>query len=156
PNAARVASALERSVEPSFENRRALIGAEESRGEHEYVRVVVLPRQLGDLRIPRDRRAYTRVSIRRVTHAESGAAKENASVRFSLRHLPGERMRIVGVVRRLRAIHAEVVDVEAEVGESVLESFLEREAGVVGGNQNSFGHWGLGRWRAGRPTSFVR
>ena len=58
----------------------------------------------------------------------------------------GERMRVVGVVGgRVRA-RPEIVDVVAQRPELLLERRLEREAGVVGGDENLLRSGGHDCW----------
>ena len=60
--------------------------------------------------------------------------------RFAVGHPLRERMRVVGVVGRLGAVGAEVLDRRSPSSrERALELFLQLEAGVVGGDEDSVG-----------------
>ena len=59
----------------------------EARRNDENVGIVVLARELGDLRIPGDRGAHVRMPIRRVAHAEPRSAQQDAALHLPVRYL---------------------------------------------------------------------
>src|SRR5437660_1448260 len=126
-----VPPALEWRVEPRLENLLCLVLGKEAGWERQNVCVVVPAGQLGNLRRPGDGGANMRISIRDVAHAEPRAAKQHPALGNAIGDSLGKRMRVVGVVCRLLAFGAEVVDVVAHLTQPSLELFLELEAGVV-------------------------
>src|SRR2546427_585268 len=91
-HAARVAPALEPRVEPAVQDLHPFLLAHEARRQHQHIGVVVLARQLGDLRAPGDRGAHPRKPVGDVRHPESRTAGQHAARGYAaahrLRHRP--------------------------------------------------------------------
>src|SRR5207247_4407721 len=89
-DAPRVAPTFEPGLEPPVEDLHPLLLAHEPRRQHQHVGVVVLARQLGDLRAPGDRGPHAREPIGDVGHAEPRPAGEDAAARATEAHGLGD------------------------------------------------------------------
>src|SRR5690242_14793052 len=84
-DAPRMTAALEGRLQPRLENLLGVVVRQQARGKHEYVRVVVLSRELGNLRIPHPRRADVRIPVRHVRHPEPRPTQQHPTLRLTLR-----------------------------------------------------------------------
>ena len=133
----------------------ALAVVERAAAEREHVRVVVLAREPGGRLVPRHRRPHAAVAVRGDGHADAGAAHDHSPAEAPGGHLLGEPVAEHRVVHRVERVRAEVLDGEAALLEVGLHLLLEREAGVVGGNDDRLGHGFRGFTRRGHALSRV-
>src|SRR3989338_4431685 len=107
-DAARVAAAVERGVEPRPDDGQPPLGIEPALAEHQDVGVVVRPAGFRDLRIGAQRGAYARKLVRDDRHADAGTADQDSPVGPALRDGFGHLGAVVGVVDRVAPVRPQV------------------------------------------------
>src|SRR5687768_11101255 len=102
--------------------------------------------------------------VRGIAHPEPGATEQDALLRVTPGNPVRQRMRVIGVVRGLGVVRAEILELVSALLEDALPLRLHLEAGVVGCDENLFGHWrnppkcegGRAGGREGRLTAVSR
>src|SRR3989338_8627564 len=97
-DAARVAAAVERGVEPRPDDGQPPLGIEHALGEHQDVGVVVGPAGFRDLWIGAQRGAHARKLVRDDRHADAGTADQDPPVGHAGRHGFRDLGAVIGIV----------------------------------------------------------
>src|SRR6266566_8901396 len=136
-----MSAAFKFSVQPRLHGLDGGVIRHETRGKHENVRVVVLPRQLADLGFPRERGPNAGIAVRDDIHSDPASAKQNATFGLSFGDFLGKWMRVIGIIVGLACIlPTDVVGGVAHLLQLRHETVLHLDAGVIRCNWYRLAH----------------
>jgi hypothetical protein len=135
-DAAGVAAAFERRLEPDPNDRQGLVEAERPAADGQAVRIVVPARHVGGERRPAGRGPEALELVGRDGHSDPGPAAEDRPVALARLDELGRAGRVLGVIDGLAGAAAEILERDIPAGEIEGDAGLEVVAGVVGGERD--------------------
>jgi len=134
-----VAAALIFGSQPQFENLVGQAEGDDAGPDRENVGVVVLAREARGVEIVAERRAHAAHLVGGNLLALPAAAEHDAAIDAAIDDGAADGEAERGIVDRLFAVGAEVVDAVPEPRQGVLQMFFQRKAGVVGADGDTHG-----------------
>jgi hypothetical protein len=139
-DAAGVAFACERGVEPDADDFDGESGEDGALAYREDVGVVVFAGPASRLFVPAERAADAFDFVGDDGFAVAGAAEDDAAFEFAIGDGERDAANEDGIVHGIRAVRAEVADLMSPGGEERLQHFFVIEARVIGSNRNVHSH----------------
>ena len=145
-----MASALEAGIQEGIDNLLRLIGLRAVASEAKDIRVVVAARHLGGIFIPHQRGAGARHLVGGDAHADAGGADQKAQLVLALGHAARHGLGVVGVISGIQRVRAEVRDLQAVLGQVLLQQLLQLVATMIRADGDGLGRCGATGGGGGR------
>lgn len=138
PDAALVSSALKGCVQPDIDDRQRQVLVDKPGTERDYVGVVMFLGEASGHDIPAERATDAMHLIGHHRFTVAASAQDNTGVARAAGHAKGGRADEVGIVDRLIAVRAEVVDGIAPVSEAGGKALFQLVPRVIRGYGDGF------------------